>query len=110
MGYVPEKLRPFSWENATESEKHEVGKVAPLIKNEMQRLGDALIGFQSVNNRPNFFRIVFASCDIVTEADIDSLMQRMAKIGEEQYEILRRHISPDLATDIGEPPRVEVRA
>merc|ERR1712232_391606 len=99
MGYVPEKLRPFSWENATESEKHEVGKVAPLIKNEMQRLGDALIGFQSVNQRPNFFRIVFASCDIVSEADIDSLMQRMAKIGEEQYNKLSAVDAPFFAEE-----------
>ena len=55
-------------------------QVAPLIKNEMQRRGDAMIGFQAVNGRPNFFRIVFASCDIVSREDIDgSLAFQLAK-------------------------------
>jgi len=82
--YVPEKLRPFAWEGSTQAQRDAIHKVAPLIKNEMQRTGDAMIGFQAVNGRPNFFRIVFASCDIVTHADIEGMMQRIAKIGEEQ--------------------------
>jgi len=82
--YVPKKLRPFKWEGCTQEQRDNINKVAPLIKNEMQRTGDAMIGFQAVNGRPNFFRIVFASCDIVTKDDIDGLMQRIAKIGEEK--------------------------
>merc|ERR1719412_1093065 len=80
--YVPEKLRPFSYENSTESQREEIHKVAPLIKNEMQRQGDALIGFQAVNGRPNFFRMVFASADIVAESDVLELIERMAALGE----------------------------
>merc|ERR1712113_554721 len=82
--YVPESQRPFSWEAATPEQINRLNKVAPLIKVEMQRTGDALIGYQAVNGRPNFFRMVFASCDTVTENDIADMMTRMARIGEEQ--------------------------
>merc|ERR1712224_1167461 len=71
--YVPEKLRPFSWQGADQTQLDELNKVAPLIKNEMQRLGDAMIGFQSINGRPNFFRIVFAS-EKATHQDIEDMM------------------------------------
>eukprot|EP00746_Dinoflagellata_sp_MGD_P007409 gnl/MRDRNA2_/MRDRNA2_114645_c0_seq1.p1 gnl/MRDRNA2_/MRDRNA2_114645_c0~~gnl/MRDRNA2_/MRDRNA2_114645_c0_seq1.p1 ORF type:complete len:511 (+),score=93.97 gnl/MRDRNA2_/MRDRNA2_114645_c0_seq1:1-1533(+) len=83
--YVPEKLRPFNWETATQEQLDEVNKVAPLIKTEMQRTGDAMIGFQAVNGRPNFFRIVFAAADTVTHQHIEDMMKRIARIGEEQY-------------------------
>jgi len=81
--YVPRRLRPFKWESATKEQIAEMQKVAPLMKTEMQRRGDALIGFQSVNGRPNFFRMVFASGDILQDDDVTSLVQRMAAIGEE---------------------------
>mmetsp|Transcript_30320 Transcript_30320/g.48373 ORF Transcript_30320/g.48373 Transcript_30320/m.48373 type:complete len:503 (+) Transcript_30320:68-1576(+) len=83
--FVPEKLRPFSWEGATQVQLDEIHKVAPLIKNEMQRTGDAMIGFQAVNGRPNFFRIVFAAGDIVTHQHVEDMMDRIAKIGNEEY-------------------------
>lgn len=41
-----------------------------------------MIGFQAINGRPNFFRMVFASADRVLEDDISQLMDRMAAIGE----------------------------
>ena len=60
-------------------------KVAPSIKNEMQRQGDAMIGFQAVNNLPNFFRLVFPSGEETNEEDVRMILSRMARIGEEQY-------------------------
>jgi len=96
--YVPKKLRPFTFEEATQEQLDEINKVAPLIKNEMQRTGDAMIGFQAVNGRPNFFRIVFASGDTVSHQHIEDMMQRIAQIGEEQY----NKISPEMtAADLG---------
>merc|ERR1712107_936639 len=76
--YVPKRLRPFKWEAATQEQVQEIGKVAPLIKMEMQRRGYALIGFQSVNGRPNFFRMVFASVDVLEDDDVTSLLTRIA--------------------------------
>lgn len=82
--YVPKCLRPFSWDESTQSQRDKLHKVAPLIKSEMQRRGDAMIGFQSINGRPNFFRMVFASADILSQKDIEAMMTRLAAIGEEQ--------------------------
>lgn len=51
----------------------------------MQRQGDAMIGFQAVNNLPNFFRLVFPSGEETNEEDVRMMLSRMARIGEEQY-------------------------
>jgi len=82
--YVPRKLRPFVWETSTAAQRAELHAVAPRIKAEMQRRGDALIGFQAVNERPNFFRMIFAAADIVREDDIAAMMGRIAEIGEQE--------------------------
>jgi glutamate/tyrosine decarboxylase-like PLP-dependent enzyme len=80
--YVPQQLRPFNFETATKEQTEAIHKVAPLIKREMQKLGDAMIGFQALNGRPNFFRIVFCSKNELRDADIEALVQRMGKIGD----------------------------
>jgi glutamate/tyrosine decarboxylase-like PLP-dependent enzyme len=82
--YVPESQRPFGWETATPEQIARLNKVAPLIKAEMQRTGNALIGYQAVNGRPNFFRMVFASADTVTENDVSEIVASIARIGEDQ--------------------------
>ena len=81
--YVPEALRPLPALCALSAE-HPVHAVAPRIKAAMQQAGDAMIGFTSINGRPNFFRWVFASADSVTLDDIDAILQRIAVLGEEQ--------------------------
>lgn len=81
--YVPEALRPFDLATATEEQVAALHSVAPKIKNHMQKTGDAMIGFQSVNEKPNFFRIVFAAGDTITHDDVTGLLSRMAKIGED---------------------------
>lgn len=53
--YAPEALRPLR-EPAALAPQHPVHHVAPWIKAEMQAAGNALISFQSINGRPNFFR------------------------------------------------------
>ena len=79
--YAPKVLRPLR-EPAALTPQHPVHHVAPWIKAEMQAAGDALIGFQSINGRPNFFRWVFASGDCLTDADVDAVLERIALLGE----------------------------
>eukprot|EP00927_Polykrikos_kofoidii_P028455 TRINITY_DN24839_c0_g2_i1.p1 TRINITY_DN24839_c0_g2~~TRINITY_DN24839_c0_g2_i1.p1 ORF type:complete len:556 (+),score=66.27 TRINITY_DN24839_c0_g2_i1:46-1668(+) len=86
--YVPKQLRPFEFSTATKEQTAWLHRLAPLIKTEMQRTGDAMIGYQSVNGRPNFFRMVFASADTVTDEDVTAMMERIAAIGEEQATLL----------------------
>ena len=83
---VPEKFRPFDPATASEGTRAAIGRVAPAIKAAMQKAGDALIGYQPLNGQPNFFRIVFANCDDLTFDDLDALLGRMEKVGEEVAE------------------------
>ena len=80
--YVPKRLRPLP-PVAELSPAHAVHAVAPSIKAAMQAAGDALIGFQSINGRPNFFRWVFASADSVTTEMVDRVLERIAELGEQ---------------------------
>merc|ERR1712094_25162 len=79
---VPEKFRPFDPATADQKTRVAIGKVAPAIKANMQKAGDAMIGYQLLNGLPNFFRIVFANCDDLTFDDLDALLGRMERIGE----------------------------
>eukprot|EP00940_MAST-03C_sp_MAST-3C-sp2_P001201 g1201.t1 len=85
--YVPKALRPFKWNSdhheMRSKQAAELHSVAPKIKARMQQTGDAMIGFQSVNGRPNFFRLVFPSGDSTTEDDVVSMLERMDEIGSE---------------------------
>lgn len=80
--YVPPQLRPFKFATASQAQRDALHQAAPRIKSEMQKQGDALIGFQAVNGRPNFFRMVFASKDDLDNADVVALLGRIAALGE----------------------------
>ena len=80
--YVPSSLRPLP-DAADLSTTHPIHSVAPRIKAAMQAAGDAMIGFQSVKGRPNFFRWVVASADSVSRRHIDAVLMRIAALGEQ---------------------------
>jgi len=81
--YLPPSLRGFNFETATQDQLDKLDTVAPRIKEVMQGRGNALIGFQAINGRPNFFRIVFANCSNVTKEDVDDVMNTIDEIGRE---------------------------
>lgn len=81
--YVPESLRPFDLSTATPEQVQALHAVAPRIKKNMQECGDAMVGFQSIDDKPNFFRLVFPSCFRTTRQHVDSMLLRMAEIGED---------------------------
>jgi len=85
--YIPVHMRPFCYAQATEEQKNQLHKVAPKIKSAMQRTGDAMISYQAVNGRPNFFRMVFASAVAVRDSDIVNMLHRMAALGEQDIDI-----------------------
>lgn len=51
----------------------------------MQRIGDAMIGFQPLGPWPNFFRVVFASAWGLTESDLDALLVRIDDYGRSHF-------------------------
>ena len=68
---------------ASEEQKEKMGKVAPAIKDQMQNNGQALVGFQSVNGFPNFWRLVLANVWSVTFSDVDTILETFDRIGRE---------------------------
>ena len=84
--FVPAQHRPFSPASDSEEKKKQMHRVAPQIKAKIQRTGGAMIGFQCdptiQHGDINFFRIVFASCNIVQFSDIDDLMKKFEALGE----------------------------
>mmetsp|Transcript_42520 Transcript_42520/g.96683 ORF Transcript_42520/g.96683 Transcript_42520/m.96683 type:complete len:294 (-) Transcript_42520:122-1003(-) len=84
---VPGALRPdggkFDHTAASPETLAALGKIAPWIKDKMQRTGDALIGFQVVKDLPNCFRIVLASPERITTASLDAMLDRMGTMAEE---------------------------
>ena len=81
--YVPPSQRPFRFDTASEEQKEKMGKVAPAIKDQMQNNGQALVGFQSVNGFPNFWRLVLANVWSVTFSDVDTILETFDRIGRE---------------------------
>lgn len=78
--HVPESLRPFDPATATQEQVQAIHEVAPKIKKVMQERGDAMIGFQSIDGKPNFFRLVFPSCTRTTHQHVDTMLRRIAEI------------------------------
>ncbi len=86
--YVPASMRPLPPPDQLDA-RHPIHAVAPRIKAGLQRDGHAMIGFQSVDGLPNFFRWVFASTATVTTAHVDAVLRRFAEYGERTGEAAR---------------------
>jgi len=86
--YIPKGLRPFNILTSTEEQRKQLHSVAPSIKNEMQREGSMLIGYQPLDQFPNFFRAVFLTLTL-TFQDIDIILDSIERIGEKLYGLVK---------------------
>ena len=77
--YVPTSMRPLPADLTVD---HPVHRVAPKIKAALQRAGKTMIGFQSINGLPNFFRWVFSSAANVSTGHVDDVLAAIADYGE----------------------------
>lgn len=77
--WLPEDLRGRTppWTKAEAARLH---ALAPAIKNAMQREGSAMLGYQPLEDRPNFFRLLVMSPD-VREADLDETLAIIDRLG-----------------------------
>ena len=61
-----------------------LNRVAPFVKDQMQRSGDQMVGFQAVDGLPNFFRLVFVSTsETLQEREVTGALDRMVEISEQ---------------------------
>jgi glutamate decarboxylase len=54
--------------------------LAPQIKAQMQETGSAMVGYQPLDDKPNFFRLVLMNPE-VTKEDMDRLLDNIESIG-----------------------------
>lgn len=93
--WVPPDLRPLDPKAMSEEVKARLHKLAPAIKDAMQREGSAMLGYQPLGGRPNFFRLLIMSPE-VTAADVDTTLEIINRLGE-RVEAARRVERPQEA-------------
>ena len=64
-------------------------QVAPKIKAMMMECGNTMVGYQPLDDIPNFFRMVISN-PASTTADIDFLVDEIERLGEELWTRLTR--------------------
>ncbi len=74
--WVPEDLRPLDPTRMSEATKARLHGLAPKVKDKLQREGSAMLGFQPLGERPNFFRLLVMSPD-VRESDVEATIERI---------------------------------
>lgn len=79
--WVPPDLRPFNFAQSTPEQRQRLHRVAPAIKDRMQREGTAMVGYQPLGERPNFFRMLFIN-PAVTRADVDAVVDLIDRYGQ----------------------------
>ena len=79
--WVPRALRPLRDLCAAEVAER-LGKVTTAIKDRMQRTGTTLLGYQPMDGKPNFFRLLILNPE-VTRSDVEETLTLIDRHGEE---------------------------
>merc|ERR1711970_716313 len=75
--YVPERLREV--EHGPER-MQELGKVTAELKSRMMYAGNLMVGYQPLDDKPNFFRSIISN-QACTEEDIDFMLEELDRLG-----------------------------
>jgi len=83
--YLPKSMRHINPHTASEEELKKLGAVAPKLKARLQAAGGAMIGFQPLPSKGivNFWRLVFAGADGLTEKIIDDMLESFETLGHD---------------------------
>ncbi|RXG54620.1 Glutamate decarboxylase [Armadillidium vulgare] len=75
--YVPYRLRTMK----PGPERHKIlGDIQPILKGRMMTSGSFMIGYQPLDEYPNFFRNIISS-QAVSKEDIDYMMEELDRLG-----------------------------
>uniref|UniRef100_A0A4W4H3Q5 Cysteine sulfinic acid decarboxylase n=1 Tax=Electrophorus electricus TaxID=8005 RepID=A0A4W4H3Q5_ELEEL len=77
--YIPPSLR--GKENSADY-KDKLAKVAPIIKERMVKQGSMMVGYQPLDGRVNFFRMVILSPQL-TQSDLDFCLDEIERLGRD---------------------------
>ena len=75
--YVPERLREV--EHGAER-MQELGKVTAELKSRMMYAGNLMVGYQPLDDKPNFFRSIISN-QACSEEDIDFMLEELDRLG-----------------------------
>jgi len=78
--WVPPDMRPFVFEDSSRQERARLHGVAPAIKDQMQRNGTAMVGYQPLGDKPNFFRMLFIN-PAVQPSDVHAIVDLIDEYG-----------------------------
>ncbi|MCO4772690.1 MAG: hypothetical protein KDA24_21845, partial [Deltaproteobacteria bacterium] len=78
--WIPPDMRPFDFATSTAAQRRRLHTVAPAIKLQMQQQGTAMVGFQPLGERPNFFRMLFINPAVTTD-DVDAVVGLIDQYG-----------------------------
>ncbi|KAI5726547.1 hypothetical protein M8J76_004610 [Diaphorina citri] len=76
--YLPTRVRNMPHEKRLNI----LGDITPILKGRMMQAGTMMVGYQPLNDLPNFFRNIISSA-AVTEGDIDFLLTEMDRLGHD---------------------------
>ncbi|XP_077870441.1 glutamate decarboxylase 1 isoform X2 [Saccoglossus kowalevskii] len=77
--YVPPRMRLMK--DAAEK-KQRLNQVAPIIKARMMECGSTMVGYQPLDDKVNFFRLVVSNA-AVRRSDLDFLIQEIERLGKD---------------------------
>ena len=62
--------------------KHKLNKIAPQIKKRMMIKGSLMVGYQPLDDKPNFFRAIVSN-QASTEEDILFMLDEIENLGKD---------------------------
>ncbi|KAK2142787.1 hypothetical protein LSH36_913g00015 [Paralvinella palmiformis] len=77
--YVPKNMRDLP---SGKERDEKLDKVAPKIKAMMMEKGSTMVGYQPLDEKPNFFRMIISN-PAASYHDIDFLLKEIERLGEE---------------------------
>ena len=78
--YVPERLRDVKFDLSDAEFSQEINAIPPVIKGKMTERGSMMTGYQPIDDKPNFFRMIVISED-VTFQDMEFVIEEIDSIG-----------------------------
>jgi len=79
--YVPERLRDVKFDLSDTEFSQEINAIPPVIKGKMTERGSMMTGYQPIDDKPNFFRMIVISED-VTFQDMEFVIDEIDSIGK----------------------------
>jgi len=80
--YVPERLRDHKFDLTNKEFCQQINACPPVIKEKMTERGSMMTGYQPIDDKPNFFRMIVISEDVTPE-DMEFVVEEIDTLGRQ---------------------------